>query len=164
MFTTSFLFVADGPSNATTRSVISNCKFLLSHYNLLLTLLIRSQIAYHLAHFMSVIKHLEPAWARALLKRTRFMDTDFQADLLAVLSKCCGRHVRMSSLARTFLLAMISAALRTGHPLPQITPCPLLDRFLTQSSGLDILHRETEEDYGLPRTLTLDTLQNEQYL
>ena len=60
--------------------------------------------------------------------------------------------------------AMISSALRNGDPLPQITPCPLLDRFTLQYQGLDVIHKEAEEDYGLPRTLTLDTLQNEQYL
>jgi len=30
--------------------------------------------------------------------------------------------------------------------------------------GLDIIHKESEEDYGLPRALTLDMLQDEQYL
>lgn len=30
--------------------------------------------------------------------------------------------------------------------------------------GLEIIHKEAEEDYGLPRNLTLDTLENEQYL
>lgn len=60
--------------------------------------------------------------------------------------------------------AMISSSLRTGSPLPQISPCPLLDRFMLQYHGLDVIHKEAEDDYGLPRTLTLDTLQNEQYL
>ena len=59
---------------------------------------------------------------------------------------------------------MISSSLRSGAPLPQITPCPLLDRFCLQYHGLDVIHKEAEEDYGLPRTLTLETLQNEQYL
>lgn len=36
---------------------------------------------------MSVIEHLEPAWTRALLKRTRFVDPDFQGDTLAVISE-----------------------------------------------------------------------------
>ena len=59
---------------------------------------------------------------------------------------------------------MIYTALRTGNPLPQITPCPLLDRFMLRYHGLNIVHREAEEDYGLPRSLTLETLRNEQYL
>lgn len=29
---------------------------------------------------------MEPAWSRALLKRTRFTDPDFQGDILAVIS------------------------------------------------------------------------------
>jgi hypothetical protein len=48
-----------------------------------------SQITYALNHLMSVVKHLEPAWARALLRRTRFLDTDFQGDILAVISELC---------------------------------------------------------------------------
>ncbi|KAG5730014.1 hypothetical protein E4T56_gene20195 [Termitomyces sp. T112] len=106
---------------------------------------IQLQIAYSLSHLMSVFKHLEPAWARALLRRTRFDDTDFQGDVLSVMT-------------------MISTALRSGSALPQISPCPLLDRFMTLYHGLDIIHKESEEDYGLPRTLTLETLKDEQYL
>ena len=59
---------------------------------------------------------------------------------------------------------MISTALLTGNPLPQITPCPLLDRFMLRYHGLNVIHRDAEEDYGLPRSLTLETLRNEQYL
>jgi hypothetical protein len=59
---------------------------------------------------------------------------------------------------------MITSALRTGSPLPQITPCPLLDRFLLQYHGLNVIHKEAGEDYGLPRSMNFDTLKNEQYL
>jgi CO dehydrogenase nickel-insertion accessory protein CooC1 len=58
---------------------------------------------------------------------------------------------------------MISTALRTGAPLPQITPCPLLDRF-SDDHGLSVLGEDAEDDYGLPRTLTIETLEDEQYL
>ncbi|KAF4566043.1 hypothetical protein EYR36_011457 [Pleurotus pulmonarius] len=61
-------------------------------------------------------------------------------------------------------VGMISTALKTGHPLPQITPCPLLDRYMERNHGLNVIHVDSEEDYGLPRTLTLSTLENEQYL
>ncbi|RPD56328.1 hypothetical protein L226DRAFT_538461 [Lentinus tigrinus ALCF2SS1-7] len=103
------------------------------------------QIAYLLSHLMSVAEHLEPAWSRAFLRRTRFLDADFQGDVLAVIS-------------------MISTALRTGNPLPQITPCPLLDRFMMHTHGLNVIRQEADDDYGLPRTMTIDTLENEQYL
>ena len=59
---------------------------------------------------------------------------------------------------------MISTALRTGNPLPQITPCPLLDRFMVNAHGLNVIRQEEDDDYGLPRTMTIDTLENEQYL
>ncbi|KAF8149165.1 hypothetical protein B0H34DRAFT_735166 [Crassisporium funariophilum] len=106
---------------------------------------LQTAISYSLSHLMSVVKHLESNWARAFLRRTRFMDSDFQGDILAVIS-------------------MISSSLRTGSPLPQITPCPLLDRFMLKYHGLDVIHKDAEENYGLPRTLTLDTLKDEQYL
>lgn len=47
------------------------------------------QIAYLLSHLMSVVEHLEPAWARAFLRRTRFLDSDFQGDVLAVICMLC---------------------------------------------------------------------------
>jgi len=30
--------------------------------------------------------------------------------------------------------------------------------------GLNVVHEETEDNYGLPRTLTVETLENLQYL
>ena len=59
---------------------------------------------------------------------------------------------------------MISTALRTGMPLPQVTPCPLLDRFIAHHHGMHLLQRMFEDEYGLPRKLTIETLENEQYL
>jgi len=106
---------------------------------------IQVQIAYLLSHLMSIVEDLEPAWSRAFLRRTRFLDADFQGEVLAVIS-------------------MISTSLRTGTPLPQITPCPLLDRFSRYSHGLNIVRQEADGEYGLPKTMTIDTLENEQYL
>ncbi|PCH32963.1 hypothetical protein WOLCODRAFT_141429 [Wolfiporia cocos MD-104 SS10] len=114
-----------------------------SRYQRILEL--QMEIAFHLSHLMSVVEKLEPAWSRAFLRRTRFLDADFQGDVLAVIS-------------------LISTALRTGNPLPQITPCPLLDRFMVHTHGLNIVRHEADDDYGLPRTMTIDTLENEQYL
>jgi len=92
-----------------------------------------------------VTEHLDVEWSKAFLRRTRFLESDFQGDVLAV-------------------LCLISTALRTGMPLPQVTPCPLLDRFISQHPGLHVLRVELEDEYGLPRHLTIDTLENEQYL
>jgi hypothetical protein len=44
------------------------------------------KLTYSLSHLMSIVEHLEPAWSRAFLKRTRFLDADFQGDVLAVIS------------------------------------------------------------------------------
>ena len=44
-----------------------------------------SAISYSLSNLLSVLEHLELSWARAFLRRTRFMDPDFQGDVLAVI-------------------------------------------------------------------------------
>ncbi|KAI9457690.1 hypothetical protein HD554DRAFT_2141755 [Boletus coccyginus] len=103
------------------------------------------QISNLLSHLTSVLEKMEPAWAHAFLKRTRLSDADFQGDVLAVVS-------------------LISSSLRTGNPLPQVTPCPLLNRFMEHSYGLNIVHGESEEDFGLPKALTEETLESLQYL
>ncbi|KAG6333420.1 hypothetical protein ID866_5670 [Astraeus odoratus] len=95
--------------------------------------------------FYSVVEQLEPVWAQAFLKRTRLLDSDFQGDVLAVIS-------------------LVSSSLRNGSPLPQVSPCPLLDRFMERSHGFNVIHQEEEEDLGLPKNLTLDTLESLQYL
>ncbi|PAV21583.1 hypothetical protein PNOK_0154000 [Pyrrhoderma noxium] len=117
---------------------------------------IQMEIAYLLSHLRSVTEHLELSWARAFLRRTRFLDPEFQGDVLAVIS-------------------MISTSLRTGSPLPQVTPCPLLDRFVASAhrhglyvlrppdSGTGTLY-EDEDSFGLPRKLTTETLEDEQYM
>lgn len=79
-------------------------------------------------------------------------------------------YVRRLVESRSFLSddltgsAMMTFALRNGTPLPQITPCPLIDRFSFKYRGLNALHKDSEADYGLPRTLSMDTLKDEQYL
>lgn len=103
------------------------------------------QLSYLLSDLLSVVSQLDPAWARAFLKRTRLLDPDFQGDVLAVIS-------------------LISTSLRTGNPLPQVTPSPLLDRFMEGSHGLNVVHQESEDDFGLPKHLSLDTLGSLQYL
>ncbi|KAF8344985.1 hypothetical protein F5887DRAFT_968850 [Amanita rubescens] len=100
---------------------------------------IQLQVAFAISHLVSIVQNLDPSWSRAFLRRTRFNDANFQGDILAVIT-------------------MISTALRTGHPLPQITPCPLLDRFMLRFQGLEVIRKEYQDDYGLPQQMTLDTL------
>lgn len=50
--------------------------------------LARRKIAYHLSYLMSVVIQFEPAWSRAFLKRCRFLDSEFQGEMLAVISEC----------------------------------------------------------------------------
>ena len=66
--------------------------------------------------------------------------------------------------SKVHFTAMISSSMRTAEPLPQVTPCPLIDRFMLRFHGLEVIHKEFQDDYGLPRQLSLDTLKNEQYM
>jgi hypothetical protein len=113
---------------------------------------------------MSVLQHLDPAWTRAFLRRTRFLDPDFQGDVLAVISKGAIKSHASTQLTYIICVGMISTALRTGAPLPQITPCPLLDRFILYHHGLNVMRHEDDDDYGLPRTMSMDVLEDEQYM
>jgi hypothetical protein len=85
----SFRCVADGPRKDTRRSWKFNCAsdLLSTKIVIFCSRVISSEIAYLLSHLMSVLQHLEPAWTRAFLRRTRFLDPDFQGDILAVISK-----------------------------------------------------------------------------
>jgi len=107
---------------------------------------LQMDLAHYLTHFLLVVDRLEPRWTSVFLRRTRFVDSAFLGDVLAVIT-------------------MISNALRTGMALPQITPAPLLDRFWRDQHGFNILRQNEEaDDYGLPRKVTFETLKDEQYM
>lgn len=136
-------------------------------------------MAYLLSHLRSVEEHLEPQWARAFLRRTRFMEPEFQGDILSVFCKLISASLT-NVLNSFFIPGMVSTALRTGAPLPQITPCPLLDRFVShqypqllphhgsvdRSNSNSQVHASSSnaDEYGLPRSLSIDILEDEQYL
>lgn len=61
-------------------------------------------------------------------------------------------------------IGLISTALRSGTPIPQITPCPLLNRFLRYSRGFNLVQEEEDDEFGLPKTATIDLLEDEQYM
>ena len=65
-----------------------------------------------LAQLRHVHSLLDRPWRQALVQRTRLRDLTFLGDVLAVVSMC-------------------SSALRSGTPLPQITPSPLVERFVS---------------------------------
>lgn len=98
-----------------------------------------------LSHAVTVSEHLGPEYSAALLRRTRLLDPLFLADCIAVLQMC-------------------ATALATGQPLPQVTPV-LLDRFLRDmgQSGFALQSGDDADDLGLPKLVTLETLQSEQY-
>lgn len=123
---------------------------------------IQVEAAFLLSHLLLIVERMDPGWCRAFLRRTRLLESDFQGDVLAVISTCCGD---LSTHPLTSISAMISNSLRSGQPLPQITPCPLLDRYMLRHHGLQVMLQDAdEEDYGIPRTLTIETLKSEQYL
>lgn len=65
-----------------------------------------------LAQFNHLLPQMDVKWRRALLSRTRMSDPLFLGDVLAVIS-------------------MTSAALNAGTPLPQITPGPLIAKYVS---------------------------------
>ncbi|KZW02716.1 hypothetical protein EXIGLDRAFT_601614 [Exidia glandulosa HHB12029] len=105
---------------------------------------LQMEISALLSQLLSAVQHLEQNWAQAFLHRTRFIDPEFLADVLASLT-------------------MISTALRTGRPLPQLTPV-LLEQFLRAQQGLGVLQPHADDDFGLPRSVTIETLEDEQYM
>ncbi|KAF9000148.1 hypothetical protein BDQ17DRAFT_1360173, partial [Cyathus striatus] len=69
------------------------------------------QLVYSLSNLMLIMEYLKPTWTRAFLRRTRFMDSDFQGIDVAV----------------------ISSSLRMGEPLPQVTFLPLVHQLFIES-------------------------------
>lgn len=104
------------------------------------------------------------------MRRCRFLDSEFQGEMLAVISKY-HKFVETSRCLCVFLsetglplLGLISTALRSGTPIPQITPCPLLNRFLRYNHGLNVVLEEEDEEFELPKTTTVDVLKDDQYM
>lgn len=81
-----------------------------------------------LTHTTTIYEHLGPAYTRALLDRTHFLDPLFLADCIAVLSMC-------------------TTSLRTRQPLPQIVPV-LIDRYLSTALGFKV-RKEAQFERGL---------------
>jgi hypothetical protein len=86
---------------------------------------------------------------------------EVQGDILAAISK---NSSRLPVESVQFYPALISNALRTATPLPQITPGPLVERFMKTQHGLNNLRQQADNDYGLPGTVTVSTLEDEQYM
>lgn len=59
----------------------------LRYETLSLNVLAHRKVAYHLSYLMSVVVEFEPAWSRAFLRRCRFLDSEFQGEMFAVISK-----------------------------------------------------------------------------
>ncbi len=86
---------------------------------------VQLQISKLLSHCLAIFERLGPAYSIALLRRTRFLDPRFLGDVVSVISMC-------------------STALKTGEPLPQVTPCPLVDRFMDTPHGFSTYLRRRE--------------------
>lgn len=68
-----------------------------------------------LAQLRHIFLQLDRPWRKALLERTRMNDLRFLGDVMAVLT-------------------MSGTSLRSGTALPQITPSPLVERFVSKLS------------------------------
>lgn len=112
-----------------------------------------------LAQFNHVLPQMDPKWRKALLLRTRMCDPLFLGDVLAVIS-------------------MTSSALRASTPLPQITPGPLIAKYVSHKTcpttcsqqhmnrykGLDLPIDPAEHHDDLPSHVTADVLESEDYM
>lgn len=72
-----------------------------------------------LAQLNHLLPQLDFKWRRALLARTRMSDPLFIGDVLAVIS-------------------MTSAALKAAAPLPQITPGPLVAKYVSRQRSVSL--------------------------
>lgn len=89
-----------------------------------------------LAQLRHVYLQLDRPWRKALLERTRLNDLRFLGDVLAVLT-------------------MSGTALRSGTALPQITPSPLVERFVSLkylASGTDVYSGQVNTRVSSSRT------------
>lgn len=100
-----------------------------------------------------VSQQLGSGYSRGLLKRTKFAQVRFMADVLSVYSLC-------------------STALRTAQPLPQLSPI-LFARYLSDAGFLFADRRGEDEgdddpdDHphsGLPRHLTVELMESPEYM
>lgn len=91
-----------------------------------------------LAQLNHVLPQLDRPWRKALLDRTRLSDLGFLGEVLAVITMC-------------------STGLRSGMPLPQITPSPLVARFrMGKTKGVDIPADPHAHSNDLPSLVTVD--------
>ncbi|EST08587.2 Brefeldin A sensitivity protein-related, domain of unknown function DUF2421 [Kalmanozyma brasiliensis GHG001] len=112
---------------------------------------VQMQISKLLSHCLAIFERLGAAYSIALLRRTRFLDPRFLGDVVSVISMC-------------------STALKTGEPLPQVTPCPLVDRFMDTPHGFntylpqDLAGPMDDVLASLPAKITMSTLQDAEYM
>lgn len=131
-----------------------------------------------ITHAVTIHDSLEPAYSRALLDRTHFLDPLFLAG--AYTPRTVKRFTHLSSSDCIVILSMCTTSLRTAQPLPLIVPV-LIDRYLSRSQGFkvrkvfsssDSTYGDQEQEgaaqrpdplAGLPQTITFDTLNDLQY-
>lgn len=58
---------------------------------------------------------------------------------------------------------MCATSIKTGMPLPQITPCPLVDRGYSAKLGVELSNKTEEIPHGLPTHIDFNVLQSQEY-
>ncbi|EIM24284.1 hypothetical protein E3Q22_00034 [Wallemia mellicola] len=97
-----------------------------------------------LSQFLTVAKQLDPLWTKGVMNRSRFNDHRFIGDVLACFEMC-------------------ATSIKTGMPLPQITPCPLVGIRHSAKLGLSLSANDEDVPEGLPLHIDFNVLKSEEY-
>lgn len=113
-----------------------------------------------LSQFMAIAKELDPLWMQCVMNRSRYNDHRFVGGLFELMFDLIMRTQVGDVLA---CFEMCATSIKTGMPLPQITPCPLVDRGYSAKMGLDLGVKDEEIPEGLPSHIDFNVLKSEEY-
>ncbi|TIB35407.1 hypothetical protein E3P84_01376 [Wallemia ichthyophaga] len=111
-----------------------------------------------LSQFMAVAKELDPLWMQCVMSRSRYNDHRFVGGDLQFESLADNDTIQVGDVLACF--EMCATSIKTGMPLPQITPCPLVDRGYSAKLGLDLGEHVPD---GLPSHVDFNVLKSEEY-
>ena len=128
-----------------------------------------SSMSYSLSNLLSVLEHLESSWARAFLRGTRFLDPDFQGDVLAVIctwstSRIMSIHLNLCLKCTSYDLFLFANGYSSSpnHTLssPGSIPTPISWPQRHPQRGWRRLRTSTIHDFRYPQEWTISVSEN----